>query len=520
MRLGWTAALGAALVLGCGESGPATAPTPVEASTETGASEAVTPVATGEVSLEQPDGDEPQVDRCGSLTESDDRCGPVSALSPQVPGDVCDPGTPGWEPSQNAVDHLSWRSLVALLWPAKVGAPGEPDLTARPGARIDDKVSRPAVFETWASPDDLFGLVAELDEGEALGPADWGKVPPPSGACPSDSGLRVLHHVGKVRPATAEALAGTPAATAAGGPVVDQNGQLLFVETKFNRTMWDVITAGGYYRDGFSRRGLVYPNNLGDTGYRQGAMAVQAVWQPLTDPAAASGQFHVSEVLLHQEGTGERMGTCDPQLVGLVALAIAHKSTAGGEHWIWSAFDHKDAAPDTGEPRPQEFFLSSTACLAADTSMCAKAPTPATEKYACCPNHDLHGPLGPADRILADRTPTQISHLDGLGGGSSCGARYSAALAGTPVAHFELTGTQWWANQDAETLEHGVEPARLRVAALQPWAAAWTADGTQEVTSSCIGCHQAGEDSLFLLSALRSTPPEPVVPSEEPSDPE
>ena len=515
--LGWTMALGAALLLGCGEAPPTTASTPVPSGTE---AMTTSPTGPARVLLEQPSEDAPQVDRCGALTESNDRCGPIAELFPDVPGDVCDPGLPGWEPSQNAMDHLSWRTLVALLWPAKPGAPGVPDPAARPGARIDDKISRPAVFETWSSPDDLLALAAQLDEGEVLGPADWGAAAPSPGACPGGSGLRILHHVGKVAPATADALRGTPAAAAAGGPVVDQNGRLLFVETRFNRTMWDVITAGGYYRADTSRDGLVFPNNLGDTGYRQGAIAVQAAWALLTDAAAASGQYHVSEVLLHQRGTEERMGSCDKQLVGLVGLAIAHKATSGGEHWVWSAFDHKDAAPDSEAPLPQEYFLSSNGCLGADTSMCAKAPTPAGEAWACCPNHDLYGPLGPADHVLADRTPTQIALVDPGTDRSSCGERYAQALAGTPVAHFRLEGTQWWANREADTLEYGVVPRSLRVAALQPWAVAPQTGGGQRTTSSCIGCHAAGADSVFLLSSLASAPAGTAGPSEAPSDPE
>jgi len=514
--LTWTVALGVALLGGCGE--PATAPTPTASPpAETPAAAASSSAGGIQVPLVQPDKSLPELDSCGALAESNDRCGPLTTLFPEAPGDVCRPDTPDWQPGPNAMDHLSWRTLVALLWPAKVGAPGEPDRSARPGARLDDTVSRPAVFETWASADDLTALAAGLAEGESLGPEDWGSHAPKPEACPSDSRLRVLQHVGKVRSATAQALEGTPAADAVGGPVVDQNGQVLFVETRFNRTMWDVITRGGYYREGSDRRGLSFPNDLGDTRYGQGAIAVQAAWTPLSDPAAKSGHFLVRLVLLHQEGTEDRPGTCDRQLVGLAGMAIAHKSTVGGEHWVWSAFDHRDAIPNDAVDLPQEYFLSSSACVKADTSTCASASTPADEKHACCPNHDLHGPLGPKEHILADRTPTQLAHVDPWQDDSQCGEQYTATLAGTPVAFFRLAGTQWWADADRETVEFGVRPRSLRTAVLLPWEVAPTRDGRQVATSSCIGCHQAGDDSMFLLRSLGSAN---VAPSEEPSAPE
>ena len=518
--LRWTLALSALLALGCGQeptapSAPTPSTTPVTTSTASAGVVSVTVGTAGD--------DAPDLDACGALSDSDDRCGPITQLFAAIPGDVCDPGLPDWSPSANAMDHLSWRTFIALLWPARPGAPGVPDPAFGPGARLDELRSRPAVFETWPSADDFAALGAQLDDDDPLLPSDWGKpVPLPSG-CPTDSDLRVLRHTGKVRPETAAALAGTAAAAAYGGPAVDQNGHMLFVETRFNRPIWDVITGGGYDAPGALRRGLDYPNNLGDTGYREGAVAVQAAWRPLSDSEASSGAFHVSRVLLFQDGGAERPGTCDPTYVGLVGLLIAHKTATGGDDWIWSAFDHGSAAPSPSGVRTEGFFLSSGACAGVSTTGCAGAVPPVGDALACCPNTDLHGPLGASSRLMEDRKPTDLHHVDAVDGG--CQAQFATALTMTPLENFLLVGTQWWADPEAESLEHGPDPEVLRSVTLQPWAVSWD-EGEQRVASSCIGCHRQGEDGLFLLSSLAVAPPdspesgETASPSEPPSAPE
>ena len=120
--------------------------------------------------------------------------------------------------------------------------------------------------------------------------------------------------------------------------------------------------------------------------------------------------------------------------------------------------------------------------------------------------------------MLADRTATQMTHVGPWRDDSECGEQYAAALSGTPVANFRLIGTQWWADVAQETVEFGVQPRTLRAATLQPWAVEYTDGGRQVETSSCIGCHQAGDDSMFLLRSLG--PPLNAAPSVEPSAPE
>ena len=513
----WSAVFAA--LLGCGEP---VAPAPTTDPLAAPVAPAPSDDAEGPVSIATIDAETPSLDACGALSESNDRCGPVLSLDPEVPGDACDPGLDGWTPSANAMDHFSWRTLVALLWPATPDVAGLPDRSSRIGDRSTETLSRPAVFETWPSPDDLRALDAQLEEGDRLRPDDWGKTPPAPGACPGETGLRVLRHTSKVRPETAAALTGPPA-SAHGGPAVDQNGQIVFVETRFNRTVWDVITGGGFNRPGADRRGLDYPNNLGDTGYEQGAVAVQAAWRVLSTDEAASGEYHVSEVLLFQEGTSERQAVCDRTTVGLVGLSIAHNTAWGGDDWVWSVFDHASTTANPGGARTDGFFLSSSSCGGADPRACASAPVPAGESLACCPNTDLHGPLGPAERIIEDRTPTQVTRTTPADDRSGCGEQYRTALRGTPVEFMQLGGTQWWANPEAETLELGPEPRTVRSLTMQPFAVEFDADGTQRTDSSCIGCHRQGEDRLFLLSASKQAPPESpgtASPSEEPSAPE
>jgi hypothetical protein len=62
--------------------------------------------------------------------------------SPQVPADVCVPQGFQGNPIQ-FFDDYSWRTFIAMIWPAANGERGHPDLAKN----IDD--SGPRVFETF-----------------------------------------------------------------------------------------------------------------------------------------------------------------------------------------------------------------------------------------------------------------------------------------------------------------------------------------------------------------------------------
>ncbi len=62
--------------------------------------------------------------------------------SPRIPRDVSIPG--GFNGNPIAFfDHYSWRTFIAVVWPALTGQRGQPD----PNQMVDG--ARPRVFETY-----------------------------------------------------------------------------------------------------------------------------------------------------------------------------------------------------------------------------------------------------------------------------------------------------------------------------------------------------------------------------------
>jgi|GEM_PF-5950671 len=445
------------------------------------------------------DGELPELDPCGALADSDNRCGPVTSLSAAVPGDVCLP--PGQsEASMAAVQSLAWRTFVALTWPSTAG--GTP-ADSGPIAATQGADAPRAMWETWRSPWEMKEL-ARLNEDAPLTTADWGRPAPLPSSCEGDPGALLLSQAGKVSDAVHAVLPDGIAASVRGGAAIDQNGQPVLVETRFNQTMWDTLVSGGWYCSGASDRGLAFPNNHGDTKYGVGAMAVQAAWVLMDDAQETDASIHTREAFVFQEGNAVRPGMCDKATVGLVALSVAHKAGVGDDTWVWSVFEQDGVAPMPGEPSSREYMFRSSTCAEMTEAACGSVqPGQVSEAVLCCPNTDLHGRLSATDRLVSDRTPSQLSREDRWEDGSGCTAAYTDALAGSPWANFALIGAQYWGNRDAETMEFGPQPRTLRSVVLEPWAVAWV-DDKQDTTSSCIACHAAGDDSMFFVQAMRA----------------
>lgn len=461
----------------------------------------------------KPDGPLPVLDSCGALADSQNRCGPVTQLSARVPGDVCRPSE-GFTLTSSAVEHMAWRTLVALLWPAGDGAP-DPEHVV--GDHEGGVALRP-VLETWRSPDDLETLAGESGVLEL---DDWFEEPPLPASCSGSPGTLVLRYPGKVRPETAEALPEEhPARAAWGGPAIDQNGGVVFVDTRINRTAWDVVVGGGFYRGDRELRGLDFPNNLGDTKYGVGAMTVQTAWVEMPPEAelAGSGLF-VREALILDE-LGDK-AVCQPARVGLVGMQIGHKAAVGDDTWVWSVFEVAALAEteQLGAGADRQYMFSSGECTDPGPAVCdGVQPGAATDAARCCPNVDLHGPLAPEASVLERRTPTELTRVEGWSDASGCSQAYREALAGTPLSTMFLVGSQYWEDLGAETVRFGVEPAVLRSLVLEPWAVKRGDDGEPDAISSCVACHQTGDDGTFFLRAVRNrtaSPPD-VSPSSPP----
>ena len=520
------AALGLALT-GCPSSGESPVPTATPSTLGTSATKAAPTMSGAAPTVAVPkkvEGDQPQVDACGGLVDSVNRCGPVANLSAQVPGDICLPAGEN-EFNSYAVEHMAWKAFVALSWPTTEADMPDPK---GPLAANHQPDGHRTAWQSWRSPEELL-QIARQKEG-VVAKADWSTQAELPVECSAEAGSLLLRRTGKVGD-DVHALGLEGLESVSGGPAIDQNGRAVLVETRMNRTMWDVVVSGRFYEPGRSDRGLSFPNHHGDTAYGTGAMAVQAGWVVIDRVEDGDTSLHVREAYVYQEGNDLRPAVCDKKLVGLVALQVAHKAGVGDDHWVWSVFENTAVAALDEAAAPREYMFQTGGCPDLDADVCeAVEAGNSTEAARCCPNTDLHGRLGPEARLGDDRRPTHLTRLDAWSDSSNCTEAYRDALIGTPWSNFVLVGAQYWQNPDADTVSEGAGPRTLRSLTLEPWAVEWTADG-QDTTSSCLGCHQGGDDGIFFTRAMRAPVPESseasfpppgsdASPSEPPSAPE
>ena len=97
---------------------------------------------------------------------------PPVTLSPQVPTDVCIPSD--FPPNVSGIaffDDFSWRSFVAMVWPALQGQRGAADPNQKVGA-----TGGPLVFETFKADWELF-------QANGAAPSPWNSYAAGSNPC-------------------------------------------------------------------------------------------------------------------------------------------------------------------------------------------------------------------------------------------------------------------------------------------------------------------------------------------------
>ncbi len=168
-----------------------------------------------------------------------DSCTLVSGGVPDIDSelwpDICDGGF-GWAPSQGSFDQLAWRNFLYAAWPAtRTGGP-VPQVIPDGKRWIGDQAGGeflPAVFESFHSRDQMLA---------------WGQGQPPLPAGCSAEGPPVLRLTSKVPP---EAKAAAAAAhlsevdQAFHGPLVDQNGNLVYYDIRINDREFQAIVELG-----------------------------------------------------------------------------------------------------------------------------------------------------------------------------------------------------------------------------------------------------------------------------------
>jgi hypothetical protein len=221
---------------------------------------------------------------------------------------------------QHDFDVYSWRTFIALNWPAD--AQGE---ARRDGMIGRDGNAYTTVWETWRSVPSIF-----LEDGSQ--PAPWGQ-----------KGASLV---------TFEEPFDT-------GPLIDRAGRHARFDILVNRDMFEFIVQRRLYSiEGQNAYKALYGNIVFPCGHRAettaaaarpasvGSILIKAAWKELSPNEAASGRFFMRRMAQHEEGTGKTGG--HELILGLVGLHIVHKSEDVPE-WNWSTFEQIDNVPTRGE---------------------------------------------------------------------------------------------------------------------------------------------------------------------------
>jgi len=314
----------------------------------------------------------------------------VNVSSSAIPADACVPAGFGGNPIV-FFDDYSWRSFVAVVWPAKSGQRGVPDASQTVGG------SGPRVFET-------FKMLHELFHSDGSAPTDWNSYDAPQfNACnvQMQFGDLVLASFSKF------ANLGQAGVGSLVGPLIAQNQTYVRYETGFNASEFNQIVGPKW----FIRANL--PTTI---TFAIGSVDVKSSWIDMTNVPHPE-RFYTRSAWLLDPGTG----TCSQKTVGLVGLHIVQK-TPTRPQWIWSTFEQVDNVPPAQAGAPGNFTFNSG----------GGAGMPPVNPFSLDPLPIPTPPPFNVTRTLPINPSTRQTN-----------AQYQAALVGTPWQFYQLTMTQW-----------------------------------------------------------------------------
>ncbi len=220
--------------------------------------------------------------------------------------------------------NYSWRSFIALNWPAKIGAAsrGLPDRK-----RAFGDTNGPRVWMTWKSRYEIFQPMGRL-------PSPWASY---DGKNPCGEGfandVETLSSFSPFHDFDQADLGFN-----LGNALVAQNRTYVRYEVRVNEPEFDSIVGNKWYIATNLPTSATppVPFNIGST-------AIKAAWRILNEmdtPANRSRYYVVRNAQVFDVTSGE----CTLQDVALVGFHIVTK-TKERPQWIWSTFEHIDNVP-------------------------------------------------------------------------------------------------------------------------------------------------------------------------------
>ena len=390
--------------------------------------------------------------------------------------------------AQNPFDIFSWQTFVALNWPAnEAGAP-----TAEP---IGTHPNRPRVWQFFRRPGEVFGY-------------NGGEEP--------------------CRPASPAEIATGQILQFNGKPLIDRDLNYIVFDTRLNGHIERYVVANGLDSAEGQRRFREagrevdfprghYRDKPARTGGALGAIALKTSWKVMD--AGASGEavrYYTVDgriaVPAARSETGEAL--CVRTRLGLLGMHIMHRTESGnGGDWIWSTFEHVNAAPIadnaldpnnilgelfTGGCRAESVESQRYVLFNPDCKDCAtNAISPARWKWF----EDAPHARGHATR---SEFGTQVVRCWKIFESTArVNEVWHARLRDTVWSNYRLISTQWRGSPGSKLFPNGEVPRFLTNVTLETYDQ-YSHGGT------CMGCHAkavtaAGQNAnfSFLLSKAR-----------------
>jgi hypothetical protein len=264
--------------------------------------------------------------------------------------------------------NYSWRSFIALNWPAQIGAAsrGVPDRKRHFG-----DTNGPRVWMTWKSRYEIFQPMGRL-------PSPWASYEgqnPCGGEGFDDDVVTTLSSFSAFHDFD---QAGS------GNPLVAQNHTYVRYEVRVNEPEFDSIVGNKWY----IAKNL--PTKAPSVPYNIGSTSIKAAWRIIKKDEPYRDRYYVTSAHVFDVTSGK----CILQDVALVGFHIVTK-TKENPHWIWSTFEHIDNVPANDV---------ATSCRGRSSGIIKHEPTVPFSFYNPAKPPTLD-PLTPPPRISPDHKP-------------------------------------------------------------------------------------------------------------------
>ena len=239
-----------------------------------------------------------------------------------------------------AFSEFSWRSFIALNWPATEW-PTKPQRGVADTARDFSDAKGPRVWETWKSNYEI--IPKQPATGATVSPKLWNIVDDPT---PVGGTTQMLQKVlgsntryGDISQAMMVFVIQTGQKGPLGSPLVCQNNTYTHFEVRMNRAEFSTIRGEGFYLRN------VIDTHMAESGddagtkripfeFPHGSITVKAAWRELL-PEDDASIFYTTKAKVLDYKTGAAVD----RTLGLVGLHIVQKTPLRAQ-WVWSSFEH------------------------------------------------------------------------------------------------------------------------------------------------------------------------------------